>query len=55
MKVWLAPFDGGRVYMPVRFQLRTPLGGAVMELTQVTERTAAMAPDAEPRSRTAMK
>jgi hypothetical protein len=41
MKVWLAPFDGGRVYMPVRFQLRTPLGGAVMELTSIRERTAA--------------
>jgi hypothetical protein len=37
MKVWLAPFDGGRVYMPVRLQLRTPLGGAVMELTRVSE------------------
>lgn len=37
MKVWLAPFDGGRVYMPVRFQLRTPLGGAVLELTRVKE------------------
>lgn len=38
MTVWLAPFDGGRVYMPVRLQLRTPLGGAVMELTSVSER-----------------
>ncbi|HEY4343777.1 MAG TPA: DUF3108 domain-containing protein [Parvibaculum sp.] len=55
MKVWLAPFDGGRIYMPVRFQLRTPLGGAVMELTRVTERTASLTPDAEPVSRAAMK
>lgn len=54
MTVWLAPFDGGRVYMPVRFQLRTPLGGAVMELTNLTERTAARA-DAEPAVKTAMK
>ena len=54
MKVWLAPFDDGRVYMPVRFQLRTPLGGAVMELTQVTERMAARG-DATPTSMTAMK
>lgn len=54
MKVWLAPFDGGRVYMPVRFQLRTPLGGAVMELTQVTERVATRG-DATPTSMTAMK
>lgn len=38
MKVWLAPFDGGRVYMPVRLQLRTPLGGAVMELTRLEEK-----------------
>jgi hypothetical protein len=37
MKVWLAPFDGGRVYMPVRLQLHTPLGGAVMEITRVSE------------------
>ena len=41
MTVWLAPFDGGRVYMPVRLQLRTPLGGAVMELANVSERVAA--------------
>lgn len=54
MTVWLAPFDDGRVYMPVRFQLRTPLGGAVMELTNLTERTAARA-DAEPAVKTAMK
>jgi len=32
MTVWLASFDDGQVYMPVRLQLRTPLGGAVMEL-----------------------
>lgn len=44
MKIWLAPFDGGRVYMPVRFQLRTPLGGAVMELTHLSERTASAVP-----------
>jgi hypothetical protein len=37
MKIWLAPFDGGRVYMPVRFELRTPIGGAVMELQNLTE------------------
>lgn len=39
MKVWLAPFDSGRVYMPVRLQLRTPLGGAVAELAHAEERT----------------
>lgn len=37
MKIWLAPFDGGRVYMPVRFELRTPIGSAVMELQNLTE------------------
>lgn len=41
MTVWLAPFDEGRVYMPVRLLLRTPLGGAVAELANVTERTVA--------------
>lgn len=39
IKVWFAPFDGGRVYLPVRLQLRTPLGGAVMELTHLSEST----------------
>ena len=47
MTVWLAPFDQGRVYMPVRLQLRTPLGGAVLELTNVSERVAAQAAAAE--------
>lgn len=57
MKVWLAPFDGGRVYLPVRFQLRTPLGGAVMELTNLKERTAALAPELKSArsTKTAMK
>jgi hypothetical protein len=49
MKVWLVPFDGGRVYMPVRFQLRTPLGGAVMELADVRERAARQASLQKPR------
>lgn len=55
MRVWLAPFDGGRVYMPVRFQLRTPLGGAVMELTQVKERLATREPSPNAKTKTAMK
>lgn len=37
-KIWLAPFDGGRVYLPVRLQLRTPLGGAVAEIERLDER-----------------
>lgn len=41
IKVWFAPFDGGRVYLPVRLQLRTPLGGAVMELTRMSESVSA--------------
>jgi hypothetical protein len=41
MRIWLAPFNNGRVYMPVRFELRTPIGMAVMELQDLTERKAA--------------
>lgn len=37
-KIWLAPFDGGRVYLPVRLQFRTPLGGAVAEIERLDER-----------------
>lgn len=37
-KIWLAPFDGGRIYLPVRLQLRTPLGGAVAEIERLDER-----------------
>jgi hypothetical protein len=32
MRIWLAPFDNGRVYLPVRFELPTPIGSAVMQL-----------------------
>ena len=38
MRIWFAPFDEGRVYMPVRFELRTPIGMAVMELQSLTEK-----------------
>lgn len=37
-KIWLAPFDGGRIYLPVRLQFRTPLGGAVAEIERLDER-----------------
>jgi hypothetical protein len=38
MRIWFAPFDEGRVYMPVRFELRTPVGMAVMELQSLSEK-----------------
>lgn len=38
MKVWLAPFDEGRVYIPIRFELTTPLGSAVLRLQNLSER-----------------
>ena len=41
MRVWLAPFDDGRVYMPVRFELNTPIGSAVMQLQNLNERQVA--------------
>lgn len=45
MRIWLAPFNDGRLYMPVRFELPTPIGMAVMELQNLTEqKTAEMAP-----------
>ena len=48
MKVWLAPFDEGRVYIPVRFELGTPLGSAVLLLQNLSERQVAdLDPDKE--------
>jgi len=41
MKVWLAPFDGARVYMPVRFELGTPFGSAVLLLQNLKEQQVA--------------
>ncbi|MGV8998025.1 MAG: DUF3108 domain-containing protein [Parvibaculaceae bacterium] len=38
MRIWFAPFDNGRIYMPVRFELRTPVGVAVMELQSLSEK-----------------
>lgn len=38
MRIWLAPFDNGRLYVPVRFELKTPIGMAVMELKNLTEK-----------------
>lgn len=49
MRVWFAPFDGGRIYMPVRFELRTPIGMAVMELQNLTEIQMAANPSSAPK------
>lgn len=38
-RIWLASVDGGKVYMPVKLQLRTPIGGAVMEIVSLTQKT----------------
>lgn len=34
IRVWLAPLEGGDVWIPVRMTLRTPFGGAVMRATR---------------------
>ena len=44
IKVWLAPIDGGRFWVPVRLTLRTPFGGAVMRASQFEVTTAPSAP-----------
>lgn len=41
MKIWFAAFDEGRVYLPVRFEVPTPLGAAVMELKDLTNQKTA--------------
>ena len=43
--IWLAPMNDGNIYVPVRIQVRTPIGGAVMDvvsLRQYATRTAAV-------------
>jgi hypothetical protein len=52
MKIWLAPFDEGRLYMPVRFEIRTPIGSAVMQLHNVKEQRAPQETPAESASLT---
>ena len=34
-EVWLAPLEKGRLYMPVKLKMRTPIGGAVLELVSL--------------------
>lgn len=36
LRVWLAPIDGGRYYLPVRLYTRAGLGGVTIELAQVS-------------------
>lgn len=38
IKIWLAPFSDGRVFMPVRFEVPTPIGTAVMTLKNLEEK-----------------
>tara|TARA_R110000824_G_scaffold118960_2_gene271403 strand:+ start:14381 stop:15217 length:837 start_codon:yes stop_codon:yes gene_type:complete len=45
IKIWLAPFGNGRVYMPVRFELPTPIGSAVMMLKNLEEKQIALSTD----------
>ena len=41
MKIWFSAFDEGRVYLPVRFEIPTPIGAAVMELKNLTAQKSA--------------
>lgn len=41
MKIWFSAFDEGRVYLPVRFEIPTPIGAAVMELNDLTAQKSA--------------
>ncbi len=41
MKIWFSAFDDGRVYLPVRFEVPTPIGAAVMELKDLTAQKSA--------------
>ena len=34
-EVWLAPLEKGRLYMPVKLVMQTPIGGAVLELVSL--------------------
>lgn len=43
--IWLASVDGGKVYMPVKLQMRTPIGGAIMEAVALSEKTQAASAD----------
>ncbi|NIJ42325.1 hypothetical protein FHS78_002619 [Parvibaculum indicum] len=34
-EVWLAPLEKGRLYLPIKLKMRTPIGGAVLELVSL--------------------
>ncbi|MDZ4381959.1 MAG: DUF3108 domain-containing protein [Parvibaculum sp.] len=34
-RIWLAPVDSGKFYFPVRVQMRTPIGGAVLDVVRL--------------------
>ena len=33
--IWLAPVNGGKLYIPVRVQMRTPIGGAILDVVKL--------------------
>lgn len=35
--IWLAPVNGGSIYIPVRIQVRTPIGGAIMDIVKLRQ------------------
>ncbi|ABS63323.1 conserved hypothetical protein [Parvibaculum lavamentivorans DS-1] len=42
--IWLARVDGRNIYMPVRVQLRTPIGGAVLDVVKLQQYATAEGP-----------
>ena len=50
-RIWLAALDGEDIYIPVRIQVRTPIGAAVMDVVKLHHET----PAADAKIDTAMK
>jgi hypothetical protein len=50
-RIWLAALDGEDIYIPVRIQVRTPIGAAVMDVVKLRHET----PSADEKIDTAMK
>jgi hypothetical protein len=44
--IWLARMNGGNIYIPIRIQMRTPIGSAVMDVVKLRQ-YAAKGPDAK--------
>lgn len=42
--IWLAPVNDGSIYIPVRIQVRTPIGGAVMDIVKLRQYAATEPP-----------